>query len=95
MIKFDALYRYVSIENILNKKEPKVSIGGLSSVCHPYIEGATALSDGLNYEPLRLLLLLQYYYFGVVSSIVSLSVKKHSAYGLYLNYKSHDNDLIK
>ena len=48
-MKFDALYRYVSIESILKsggvKKKPEVCIGGCSSVCQPYMESATAFSD--------------------------------------------------
>ena len=48
--KFDALYRYVSLhrelpEVELVKKLPEVCIGW-SSTCQPYIESATALSDG-------------------------------------------------
>ena len=47
--KFDALYRYVSIESLLKSGEersyPEVCIGGWSSACQPYIESDTALSD--------------------------------------------------
>ena len=47
--KFNALYRYVSIESLLKtgrvKKLTEICISGWNSMCQTYIESATALSD--------------------------------------------------